>query len=88
MPLAVRVILALTLNEGQLSRTKRFRPDRWYTLNFVDMEEADEILLIDVSRSAIGDVSDIGSAFLRAVRTFSANLFLPLTVGGWITTPS
>ncbi|KKN17924.1 hypothetical protein LCGC14_0960700, partial [marine sediment metagenome] len=35
MPLAARVILALTLNEGQLSRTKRFRPDRWYTLNFV-----------------------------------------------------
>ena len=97
MPLAARVILALTLNEGQLSRTKRFRPDRWYTLNFVDMEEADEILLIDVSRrpesryrdldcSVSGDDGHRRSAlFLDAVREFSASLFLPLTVGGWIT---
>lgn len=88
MPLAVRVILCLTLNEGQLSRTKRFRPDRWYTLNFVDMEEADEILLLDVSRKAschTGDGSRLGiSSFLDSVRGFSAELFLPLTVGGHI----
>ena len=97
VPLAVRVILALTLNEGQLSRTKRFCPDRWYTLNFVDMEEADEILLLDVSRLVHGRNRHVGSdidrdgrgdhavSFLEAVRDFSANLFLPLTVGGWIT---
>lgn len=81
MPLAVRVILCLTLNEGQLSRTKRFRPDRWYTMNFVDMEEADEIVLLDVSRdNGTGSVD-----FLARVSDFSANLFLPLTVGGHIT---
>lgn len=81
MPLAARVILSLTLNEGQLCRTKRFRPDRWYTLNFVDMELADEILLLDVSR----DCSPVDNRFLDSVSDFSANLFLPLTVGGWIT---
>ncbi len=99
MPLAARVILALTLNEGQLSRTKRFRPDRWYTLNFVDMEEADEILLLDVSRAVFDDGQRDSNlhdnsghdgpggspSFLSAVHDFSANLFLPLTVGGWIT---
>lgn len=83
MPLAVRVILCLTLNEGQLSRTKRFRPDRWYTLNFVDMEEADEIFLLDVSRLWIWETER--NVFLKAVADFSANLFLPLTAGGWIT---
>ena len=74
-----RLILSLCLNEGQLCRTKRFNPDRWYTLNFVDMELADELLLLDVSRDNSSD------AFLRSVKEFSANLFLPLAVGGWIT---
>ncbi len=42
--LAKRLILSLTLNEGVLFRTKRFRPDYRYTLNFVDLELADEIM--------------------------------------------
>ena len=74
-----RLILSLCLNEGQLCRTKRFRPDRFYTLNYVDMELADEILLLNVSRERRSD------DFFRSVEGFSANLFLPLTVGGWIT---
>lgn len=76
-----RLILSLCLNEGQLCRTKWFRPDRFYTLNYVDMELADEILILDVSREReLG-----GDRFLNCVSDFSANLFLPLTVGGWIT---
>lgn len=82
MPLASRLILSLTLNEGQLCRTKRFRPDRWYTLNFVDMELADEILLLNVSRS---DTEKNRLQFLSRVCAFSNELFLPLTVGGWVT---
>ncbi|KKK93038.1 hypothetical protein LCGC14_2696880, partial [marine sediment metagenome] len=81
MPLAVRVILCLTLNEGQLSRTKRFRPDRWYTLNFVDMEEADEIVLLAVTREP-SEAAQM--AFHDTVRQFSEQLFLPLSVGGHI----
>lgn len=83
-----RLILSLCLNEGQLCRTKKFRPDRFYTLNYVDMELADEILLLDVSRRSDlgGGVECAGrNTFLDVVRDFSANLFLPLTVGGWIT---
>ena len=97
-----RLILSLCLNEGQLCRTKKFRPDRFYTLNYVDMELADEILLLDVTRhgvdNGLGTSGPTGSPFLygavpggldgdflRAVLDFSANLFLPLTVGGWIT---
>ncbi len=82
MALTSRVVLSLTLNEGQLCRTKRFRPDRWYSLNFVDMELADEILLLNVSRP---NTEGNRLQFLSRVCHFSNELFLPLTVGGHIT---
>lgn len=78
--LARRVIVTLTLNGGSLYRTKQFRPDRLYTMNFVDMELADEVVLLDVTR---GDGDGSGS-FSGRVREFAENLFLPLAVGGWV----
>ena len=82
-----RVILSLCLNKGQLTRTKWFRPDRWYTLNYVDLELADEIVLLDVTRYGAG-VPEAGlrSKFWATVREFSRNLFVPLSVGGWLRT--
>ena len=44
-----RIIISLTFNDGVLFRTKKFRPDYRYTKNFVDLWNADEIILIDVS---------------------------------------
>lgn len=92
-----RIILSLCLSNGQLTRTKWFRPDRWYTLNFVDLELADEIVLLDVTRgqSATGQLTRTNMAglaewgerrekFWATVRDFSRNLFLPLSVGGFI----
>lgn len=80
--LARRIILSLCLNEGQLTRTKWFRPDRWYTLNYVDLELADEIVLLDVTRAPLSPGQR--EKFWSSVRDFSRDLFLPLSVGGWI----
>lgn len=75
-----RVILSLCLNEGQLTRTKKFRCDRWYSLKIVDLVEADELILLDVTRGGRS------RKFWPAVDEFSAELFLPLTVGGHMKT--
>lgn len=88
--LAKRVILSLCLSEGQLTRTKLFRPDRWYPLNYVDLELADEIVLLDVTRPDPMDLNaSLGTGaqrekFWTTVRDFSRNLFVPLSVGGFL----
>jgi len=71
-----RVILSLCLNDGQLTRTKKFRCDRWYSLKIVDLQHADEIMLIDVTREGKSE------KFWPKVAEFQEELFLPLTVGG------
>jgi cyclase len=76
--LTKRVIITLTLNEGSLYRTKNFNPDRLYTMNFVDMELADELVILDITRDPTPDFRD---RWNRA-GSFSDNLFLPLAVGG------
>ena len=45
-----RFITVLTLNDGTLFRTKLFKPDYRYTLNFVDALSVDEIAILDVTR--------------------------------------
>lgn len=88
--LAKRVILSLCLSEGHLMRTKLFRPDRWYPLNYVDLELADEIVLLDVTRPDPMDLNaSLGTGaqrekFWTTVRDFSRNLFVPLSVGGFL----
>ena len=90
-----RVILSLCLNEGELTRTKWFRPDRWYPLSHVDLELADEIVLLDVTRPShspsgirgfpgSGPGGEQREKFWSKVSDFSRDLFVPLSVGGWI----
>ena len=74
-----RLILALTINDGQLCRTKNFRPDRTYSMDFVDLDGADELVIIDVSPSGEGR-----GKFLGVVEKLSQELFLPLAVGGHV----
>lgn len=76
-----RLILALTINEGQLYRTKRFVPDRSYSLDFVDLEGADELVVLDVTKQP-GAKSR--AAFIETVERLSEELFLPLAVGGHV----
>ena len=73
-----RIILALCFYEGVLHRTKFFKPDYRYTMNFVDLWFADEIILIDVSSIKLKE------SFIDVLRYFSKNCFVPITVGGGI----
>ena len=63
-----RVITVLTFSDGVLFRTKKFRPDYRYTLNFVDAWSVDEIVALDVTRPGEGDRAN----FERVLRSFGS----------------
>ena len=47
---AKRILTTLMLNNGVLFRSKKFRPDYRYTLNFVDMWSIDELICLDIKK--------------------------------------
>ena len=51
MSLPKRIITTLMIKNGVLYRSKKFKPDYRYTLNFVDMHSVDEIVLLDISEN-------------------------------------
>ena len=75
-----RVITVLTFNNGVLFRTKLFRPDYRYTLNFVDAWSVDEIVALDVTRPGDGDRAN----FEKVVSDFAERCFVPLAAGGGV----
>jgi cyclase len=77
-----RVITVLTFNDGVLFRTKLFRPDYRYTLNFVDAWSVDEIVVLDVTRPGEGSREN----FERVLGEFARRCFVPLSAGGGIRT--
>ncbi len=77
-----RVITVLTFNDGVLFRTKLFRPDYRYTLNFVDSWSVDEVVVLDITRPGEGD----GPNFEEVIRSFASRCFVPLSAGGGIRT--
>ena len=73
-----RLIWQLLFDDGVLVRTKRFVPDYVYTQAFVGFEAADEVVLIDVTRSGPSEAS-------RAMMTrYADKCFTPITMGGHI----
>lgn len=77
-----RLITLLTLNDGVLFRTKEFRPDYRYTMNFVDAWSIDEIVALDVTRPGEGS----RNAYLQVVEELARRCFVPLTCGGGLRT--
>lgn len=77
-----RLITVLTLNDGVLFRTKQFRPDYRYTMNFVDTWSIDEIVALDVTRPGEGR----REAYLEVIDELARRCFVPLTCGGGIRT--
>jgi len=73
-----RIIISLTFKDGILFRTKNFIPDYRYTKNFVDFWSIDELILIDVSKNKFQ------KNFLNIINFFSNNCFVPISVGGGI----
>jgi len=74
-----RIIIMLSFVDGILFRTKKFIPDYRYTKNFVDMWEADEIILLYISRK-----NKLSISFFEVVNFFCQNCFLPISIGGGI----
>ena len=77
-----RLIVILALNNGVLFRTKRFKPDYRYTINYVDSALVDEVIMLDITRPETGRREN----FIRAVEEFSDRSVVPLAVGGGIRT--
>lgn len=72
-----RLITVLTFNEGVLFRTKLFRPDYRYTLNFVDAWSVDEIVVLDVTREQGHE-----GEFEAVISQFAQRCFVPVAAGG------
>jgi cyclase len=81
--LTKRIITTLMLNNGTLFRTKNFKPDYRFTLNFVDMWSVDEVILIDITRD-LEFKDDSKKKFFQELLNISKNSYVPLTVGGGI----
>lgn len=75
-----RIIITLTFLNGVLFRTKKFKPDYRYTKNFIDLWSIDELILIDISEKKFS------KNFLDLIAFFSKSCFVPISVGGGITT--
>ena len=73
-----RIIICLTFLDGVLFRTKKFIPDYRYTKNFVDLWSIDELILIDISKKKFSQ------SFLNIVNFYSKNCFVPISVGGGV----
>ena len=76
--LCKRVICLLTLSHGQLVRTKRFKVDRWYSLESFSFKGADEVVVVDVSRDRKKTEATIARLISEA--------FVPVTLGGGLRT--
>lgn len=79
--LCKRVICLLTLSHGQLVRTKRFKVDRWYSIEAFEFKGADEIVVVDVTP---GEPDRVGTA--RTVERLISEAFIPVTLGGRLRT--
>ena len=77
--LAKRIIAVLTFDNGVLTRTKNFIQDYSYTKNFINNSLFDGIVLIDVSKN-----KKKRQNFYNVIKTFSKNCFVPICVGGMI----
>ena len=73
-----RIIISLTFLDGVLFRTKKFIPDYRYTKEFINLWNIDELVLIDISKKKFSE------NFIRIVKYYSENCFVPITVGGGI----
>lgn len=76
--LAKRVIIQLCFEDGVLRRTKKFISDYSYTQNWSWSENADELVMVDVSRNRDDSI------FLPLVEKYCRNSGLPMTIANHI----
>lgn len=85
MSLPKRIITTLMIKNGVLYRSKKFKPDYRYTLNFVDMHSVDEIVLLDISENNLFNQTE-KKLFVNELLNLAKNAFVPFSVGGGIRT--
>ena len=73
------------IKNGVLYRSKKFKPDYRYTLNFVDMHSVDEVVLLDISENNLFNQTE-KKLFVNELLNLSKNAFVPFSVGGGIRT--
>jgi imidazole glycerol phosphate synthase subunit HisF len=72
-----RIIGNLLISNGQLCRTKEFIPDYYYTLEYIDTKNFDELLIINV-----GNNSNIfEDNFNTTITKITKKVELPLILG-------
>jgi cyclase len=76
--LKCRVAICLLINDGVLFRSKKFVLDYRYTINHVGTDAADEVFMIDVTRSGPSEESR------KTMQTFADKCYCPMTMGGHI----
>ncbi len=73
-----RFIVCLTFLDGVLFRTRNFKADYRYTKEFINLWNIDELIIIDISNKKFS------KKFIELIEYFSNNCFVPITVGGGI----
>ena len=73
-----RFIVCLTFLDGVLFRTRNFKADYRYTKKFINLWNIDELIIIDISKKKFSN------KFIELIEYFSNNCFVPITVGGGI----
>jgi cyclase len=73
-----RFIVCLTFLDGVLFRTRNFKADYRYTKKFINLWNIDELIIIDISKKKFS------KKFIELIEYFSNNCFVPITVGGGI----
>jgi imidazole glycerol-phosphate synthase subunit HisF len=91
-----RVIAVVTLRDGQVVQSVRFRHtnvihyDAYHAVENFNRWAVDEIILIDISPARVPNSSvkskNSTQNFLEILKRVSSTCFVPLTAGGWITT--
>ena len=72
-----RVISLLTFKDGVLHRTKKFRADYRYTLSQVDFWDADEAIILDITRGKRGSLQSV-------MDQVTDKAFVPIACGGGV----
>jgi len=73
-----RIIAAFLFVDGVLYRTRKFIPDYRYTSNFLVVDQADEIFMIDITPEGPSEASH------EAMSELADRCFAPVTMGGHV----
>ena len=81
MAVLPRIVALIPVEHGSVTRTKLFQPDYTYTNQFLDFQDFDEVVFLDVSRNSTFDLEGHFSTFVQGIYP---RCFLPTVLGGGV----